>query len=238
MKRISLLMIIVIIFSYHIIYSSGYELSHEEVMPYSSTNVTIKGDANGVIRYGIERLEEKYTVPNDITINVKDCSSNIAGKYIPISKSIIICKEFIRYIEHSYKSFELSEYDKSINATILFILYHEFAHLFKDRYNLPIVGNEEIASDQFAALMLVEDDLLYNHLEAYKQLIDSIDTSVPAWDEHPDYIQQYYNLTCLLYGSDKDEYADLAEELHSRAKRCTYEYDSVKSSWSTLLNKL
>lgn len=234
MKIISLLMIVL---ASSIIYSQD-ELVHKEVMPYSSTNVVTNGDTNGIIKYGVGKINEKYIVPDDITVNVKNCSSNIAGKYMPLSKKIVICKEFIRYVENIYKLFELSDYEKSVNATILFILYHEFAHLFKDRYNIPIVGNEEIASDQFAALILLEDDLLYNHLEAYKEVIDSTNSKVNAWDEHPDYKQQYYNLICLLYGSEKDKYSYLADELHDRADRCSYEYNSIKNGWSILLNDL
>ncbi|RMF31161.1 MAG: hypothetical protein D6752_02760, partial [Candidatus Nitrosothermus koennekii] len=148
--------------------------------------------------------------------------------------SIIICQEFIRYIEEKYKELNLSDYAKSRDATILFILYHEIAHMFIDVKNLPVVGNEEIASDQFAALMLLEDELLDEHLEAYKKLIDVVDDNVPAWDEHPSYKQQYYNLACLLYGYDNDD--TLAKELHSRADRCNYEYNNAKEGWFTLLN--
>jgi hypothetical protein len=215
------------------IYTSNSELVHEEIIPYSS-DIGSNKNYNDIIGYGITKVEEKYDIPDNIKIDVKQCSASIAGKYIPSSKSIIICQEFIRYIEQKYKALDLSDYSKSIDATILFILYHETAHMFIDIRNLPVVGNEEIASDQFAALMLLEDDLLDEYLEAYKKLIDAVDDDIPAWDEHPSYKQQYYNLACLLYGHNNDD--ALAKELHNRADRCNYEYNNAKEGWFTLLN--
>lgn len=232
MKIYTLLIIFVFVSSYPIIYTSDNDLVHEEIMPSSHANSNI--NANDIIQYGITKVEEKYDIPDNVKISVKECSSSIAGKYIPSSKSILICQEFIRYIEQKYKELELSDYAKSKDATILFILYHEIAHMFIDVKNLPVVGNEEIASDQFAALLLLEDELLDEHLEAYKKIIDAVDDNVPAWDEHPSYKQQYYNLLCLLYGYNNDN--KLAEELHDRAYRCNYEYNNAKEGWSELLN--
>ncbi len=219
------------------IYSSSLhdQISNEKLMPYSNVYHAEKEDYS-IIEYGVKKMESRYKVPDEVSVRVDKCSSNVAGKYNTLSKSIVICKAFIEYIKNTYKHLELEDYEKSLNATILFVLYHEFGHMFKDVYDLPIVGNEEIAADQFAALMLLEDNLLYNHLEAYKQMIDMIDKDIPAWDEHPSYKQQYYNLACMLYGYDKLQYSMLASELEDRAERCGYEYNTIQRGWSMLLN--
>ncbi len=214
---------------------SQYSLIESEEFTHNSLSYGYsdkKGSNDDIISYGINNISSKYKIPKDIKIKSEECS--IAGKYSSGSKSITICKEFIAYIKDTYKSLELSDYSKSVKATILFILYHEFAHAFTDIYNLPVVGNEEIAADQFAALILLEDGLLYNHLEAYRQIINNAEP-LPAWDEHPDYKQQYYNLACILYGSN-NEY-NFKAELHERAKRCNYEYNNIKEGWSELLSK-
>lgn len=207
------------------------EFSHKSLLPYSNID---RDEDDDIVTYGVKKISSKYNVTN-ITIKVKDCNESVAGKYIPASKSIIICKNFINYIKYYYKYLKLEDYNKSVNATILFILYHEYAHMFDDIYDLPIVGNEEIAADQFAALNLLDDYMLYNYLEAYKQLIDDAN-DIPAWDEHPTYRQHYYNLVCLLYGYDSDTYSKFKEELHNRAERCDYEYNSISTAWSELLN--
>lgn len=228
MKIIVLIPVFGMIIPYFI---PSQELSYNSLMPYSK--VGIDGDDDGIIAYGVKKIDAKYGIP-DISISVKDCNESIAGKYIPSSKSIIICNDFIKYVKDTYKHLELDDYRKSVNGTILFILYHEFAHMFDDLYNLPIVGNDEIAADQFAALNLLEDGLLYNHLQAYKQLIDDA-ADIPAWDEHPSYKQQYYNLACMLYGYDSITYSNLKEELHDRAYRCYHEFNSISMGWSELL---
>ncbi len=223
------------LFMIAIILLSQYSvIEYEEFTHYSLaySSYDKKGKSDDIINYGVNTLAKKYNIPQDIKVKSEVCST--AGKYDPSSRSIILCKEFIAYIKDTYKSLSLSDYTKSVKATILFILYHEFAHAFIDIYNLPVVGNEEIAADQFAALLLLDDNLLYNHLEAYKQIINGIDP-LPAWDEHPDYKQQYYNIACILYGSN-NEYKSLKNELHERAERCNYEYNNIKEGWIELLS--
>jgi len=102
-------------------------------------------------------------------------------------------------------------------ANAEFSVMHEMGHMLIAEYNLPVLGREEDAADQIGFILLFR---LYKKLpqdEIDARLLDIADywrlewqtpkpstEQVLAWDSHPLDEQRYYNLACLLYGSDMD----------------------------------
>ncbi|WP_152225431.1 DUF4344 domain-containing metallopeptidase [Pseudomonas sp. SCB32] len=100
-------------------------------------------------------------------------------------------------------------------ANAEFSVMHEMGHMLIAEYNLPVLGREEDAADQIGFILLFR---LYTKLpqdEIDARLLDIADywrlewqtpkpqaEQVLAWDSHPLDEQRYYNLVCLLYGSD------------------------------------
>ena len=60
----------------------------------------------------------------------------------------------------------------------------------------------------------------------------------PFWTEHSLSIQRSYNITCLVYGSDPEEYADFVADDYlpeERAEGCEEEYLQAADAWGMLL---
>jgi hypothetical protein len=62
--------------------------------------------------------------------------------------------------------------------------------------------------------------------------------TTPFWDEHAFDAQRYYNVMCLIYGSNPERYASFLSDgtlPFSRAARCEEEYDRIRRAWHRLL---
>ncbi len=99
----------------------------------------------------------------------------------------------------------------------MFILFHELGHGLVNLFDIPITGREEDAVDQFSALLLLETDpegmteigtglgvyALFGaeFFNAFALGPDELSKNVFA-DEHSLGQQRYYDLMCLVVGSN------------------------------------
>ncbi len=193
-----------------------------------------------------DKLNRSLVLPKDIRLKTKDCGE-VNAFYDADTQSVTVCYELM---EHFYKVFrgdglnEEKAYDKMFDA-VRFAFLHEIGHALVDVYNLPITGNEEDAADRCAAFIslteLGEDGVSAVLAAADSFAIESKNdgNSKRSYaDEHLLHEQRFYNSLCMLYGSDREKYAYLAEENYlppERAARCPQEYERTVESWSNLL---
>ncbi|WP_238474413.1 DUF4344 domain-containing metallopeptidase [Pseudomonas cavernae] len=127
-----------------------------------------------------------------------------------------------------------------------FSVMHEMGHMLIAELDLPVLGREEDAADQigFMSLYLLYAGLPANELDA--RLLDIIDfwrlewqrpkpvaEQVPAWDSHPLDEQRYYNIACLVYGSNPDRLAWVPAVTGlpmGRALYCDQEFEQVRKA--------
>lgn len=105
-------------------------------------------------------------------------------------------------------------------ANTQFTLLHELGHALIHTLQLPVLGREEDAADTLAiaGLLIGDQEKLEPHL--LERLIAISDEwllewneseSQPAyWDSHSLEIQRFYNIVCLIYGSDTERFKDIA----------------------------
>jgi hypothetical protein len=130
-------------------------------------------------------------------------------------------------------------------ANLQFTLLHELAHVLMAEIDIPVLGREEDAADQIAAVALLNagrgrsaraDSLLAAadgwliewHLE------QDAGSPLEYWDSHPLDIQRYYNIACLLYGSDSKTYAGLQDTLHLPYQRAWWCEDEYRRALKTM----
>jgi len=132
-------------------------------------------------------------------------------------------------------------------GNIAFILFHELGHAMITEFELPVLGREEDAVDNFASMLLTPDNddpkmdasILVDAMTAWfasAQLTALED--IAWWDEHGPDQQRAYQIACVLYGSKAGAYDELAEEIglpEERRARCEGEYQAVSSGWGQLL---
>lgn len=129
----------------------------------------------------------------------------------------------------------------------IFTLFHELGHALIDKLEIPVLGREEDAVDALAVLMMlpededpVADEMILaaadGHLMAYNQ---EDDDELAFWDEHSLDLQRYAAIHCLVFGSDPEGWADLAELVEmpeEQQERCPGIYDQTQASWDALLD--
>jgi hypothetical protein len=126
------------------------------------------------------------------------------------------------------------------------VFLHEVGHAVFDYDQVPILGREEDAADQFAAFLWLQSEkrdarrLLAG--VAYEYIRDAAvptQKKDPFADAHGLPMQRFYNLLCLAYGSDTKEFAQAVTDGHlpaERAEGCEDEYAQVKRAMTALID--
>jgi hypothetical protein len=189
-------------------------------------------------------LNNTVRIPTTVVIETVDCGT-INAFYDPNSNRIIVCYELLDYFVDTFKS--TAKDDKQLGAAVIgalmFTFYHETGHGLIHLLDLPAVGREEDSVDQLATLTLIsmgDEGVQMAESGAYWFQLQSKGTEhrTPFWDEHGFDGQRFYNIMCLIYGSNPDKYksftksGDLPME---RARRCPEEYVKAHHAWNKLL---
>lgn len=137
-------------------------------------------------------------------------------------------------------------------ANAQFTLCHEMTHVFISMLDIPIMSKEEDAADQRAAICILHpEERDRSDPQAVEKLIAVADAwrlewaldkgseATPYWDVHSLDIERYYDIVCLLYGSDPERFAHLPEQLGlpwERAWSCEeHEYSQAAKAGRWLL---
>ena len=135
-----------------------------------------------------------------------------------------------------------------------FLLIHELAHVLIDEKDVPIIGPTESAADYLATIALIRTepfeaehddqplDFLLAAADAFSASWDlgsSIGAEIPYWGQHSLGIQRYYQIACLLYGSDPARFASLVELAGlpvARASSCAAEFEQANRATQWLID--
>lgn len=137
-------------------------------------------------------------------------------------------------------------------ANIEFSVLHELGHLLIDEFYIPILGKEEDIADRIGviATYLMNSNLddpafaqrlmaiLYNWQIEW-QLANEGGEKLAYWDAHPLEIQRFFDIVCLLYGSNPDNQEEFRVTTglpHERAMYCEREYHQAKRGLVWLAN--
>lgn len=180
-------------------------------------------------------------LPRSVDVRVTDCGT-VNAMYSAKHKALIICNELIASTARSFprKTYSKEDVDRMTVHTLSFVFFHEFGHALVDQFNLPVLGREEDAVDDFATLFLLSlgedgkvaiDDATSSFLYTEEgDLEDSFS------DSHSINIQRFYGIGCLAYGSDPVYFKDITDDMKAlKERRCDIEYKKKLSSWEKLI---
>lgn len=194
-----------------------------------------------------QTINNLLILPNDIPVYFMECGEENAY-YDPSAVEITMCYELIeRYKQIFTEEVETDEeYIAEVINAGLFTFFHELGHALVDQLALPITGREEDVVDEFAAIILLqageegENAVLSG---VWQFAVDAEEEAeleeLTYWGEHSLDIQRYYNMACLVYGSNPEKYKFLVEDEDlpaERAEGCEYEYAQKSQSWEVLLS--
>nr|MBA3820566.1 hypothetical protein [Deltaproteobacteria bacterium] len=220
---------------FKVTYNPSRQKNHEE---YRSLFV-----ANRMFDTVAEGLNRTVRLPKAVEINTVTCNT-INAFYDPIGKRIIVCYELLDYFVGIFKADAKSEAElgNAVMGATMFGFFHEVGHGLIDLLDLPAVGREEDSADQLATLILIasgEGGVAQALAGAYWfQQQSKGEHSTPFWDEHAFDQQRFYNIMCLIFGSDPKQHGDFIKSgtlPMARAMRCPDEYKKIKKAWEKLL---
>jgi len=138
-------------------------------------------------------------------------------------------------------------------GNVEFLLLHELAHFVIGEKHVQIIGPEENAADYLATIALIridpfdtshQDQPLHFVLAAADAFSASwtigtgLGAEIPYWDSHALSIQRYYQIACLIYGSDPVMFTQIpsvAALSEGRAENCVAEFERANQSVGWLL---
>jgi hypothetical protein len=139
-------------------------------------------------------------------------------------------------------------------GNVEFLVLHEIGHFLIMEKEVPILGPEENAADYIATLALLHEaplDPAFNDralrsllaaadaFAASWQVGNAVSADVPYWGSHALSIQRFYQIACLLYGSDPKTFASVPAAAGlppERAAGCEAEFARAEHAIDWLLD--
>lgn len=220
---------------FRVAYATSANATHEQFHQILEGNKMFEAAAEG--------LNETLRLPTTVDIQLVDCDQ-VNAFYDPDAHRIIVCYDLLDYFVQVFRPTTTSDQElgTAVLGATLFSFYHETGHGLIHLLDLPAVGREEDSADQIATLILMSegDDGVAMALSGayWFQLQSQAGDQTPFWDQHGFDAQRFYNILCLIYGSDPDKYGDFVSSGNlpeDRARQCPAEYVKVKHAWERLL---
>jgi len=191
----------------------------------------------------VDSLNAVLALPTTVPIFHQVCGQANAY-YYPADAQITLCLDLLQEIWFGFAGVEAWTPEEVENASLwtwAFIFLHEAGHGLIHLLNLPAVGREEDAVDEFASIYLIAvghgEAAVFAAVYWYLTGQDAA-PNIALADEHGLNLQRFYNMICLVYGSDPASYGFLVEifpDFQQRVDRCPAEYAQKRAAWATLL---
>jgi len=220
---------------FKVTYNPSRNSAHEEFRKIFQQNRVFEEVAEG--------LNKTVRIPIAVDINTVDCNT-INAFYDPNTKRIIVCYELVSYFLGVFKPTAKTdaELGNAVLGALVFTFFHETGHGLIHILDLAAVGREEDAVDQLATLILIasgDEGVAMAMSGAYWfQLQSKAGNKLRFWDEHAFDGQRFYNIMCLIYGSNPQKYGSFVSSgalPKDRAQRCPEEYGKINKAWEKLL---
>jgi hypothetical protein len=224
------------------------QVRYEYENPVNATQQSIR-DRLQAMRV-LERLSEFLSplrLPRPLTLKVQGCDGQVNAYYW--RDQVLVCYEYFDFLLKVAPEMPTPEgltRQQALAGMTADVFLHETGHAVFDMLEIPFLGREEDAADQFSAYVL-----LHRAKEDARRLILGVAYlgSKPAEQETTSMLQQadihelpaqrYYNVLCMAYGDDPDLFADAIQYWHlpeKRAKDCRYEYLRYQYAFRILID--
>lgn len=202
----------------------------------------------------LQAIDGVFALPRALRYVAAECGEPGAF-YRPADTAVVLCYETLRTLYErgqQHQRFVGLGDDHPLRytrANVRFIVLHETGHAFVDLLDLPVTGRQEDAVDQLAAILMLHFADLDETPEAVTANLRlaanwMLSYSTGAYDlhafadEHALGEQRFFNLQCLIYGTDPVRFAGMIEAgdlTAARARGCVRETERVGRAWLRLL---
>lgn len=202
----------------------------------------------------IQAIDGMFALPRPLRYVAAECGE-FGAFYRPDRAEVVLCYETLRTlyergVEHQQALGLGKEHPlRYVRANVRFIVLHETGHALVHLLDLPVTGRQEDAVDQLAAILMLRFAALDESPEQVTENLGlaanwMLSRSTGAYnleayaDEHALAEQRYFNLQCMIYGTDAQAFAHLVDTgdlTAARAAHCPGETRRVTRAWVRLL---
>ena len=201
-------------------------------------------------RHSLEKVQEILSpirLPWTLELLLAECDGEADAMYW--DGTITICYE---YIDELWDAMPASTTVNgvapidTVAGPFVDSILHEFAHALFDYLDIPVLGREEDAADQVSAYIYLRFPpaearrLITGTIYAYMKEVE--DTDAPTMeefaDEHSTTEQRRFNLLCMAYGHDPEQFKDVVVWgglPQFRVDICEEEYELIALAFHTLI---
>lgn len=207
----------------------------------------------------IDVSNKELILPVDLTVVFRECSGTDENGekedptnawYSPDKHTITMCYGMVQESEDLFKDDEKNEeeLEEAVLNSTAWTFYHEMGHALIDIYKIAHTGKEEDAADELSTFILIneggdagEKAALDGAENFYREASQDNDLGEERFaDVHSLDKQRFYNIICIVYGSNPEKYASLSEGKDpvlpaGRAEGCQGEYERVTKAWGNIL---
>jgi hypothetical protein len=197
----------------------------------------------------LQALLAPIRLPYPLTLKIAGCDGISNAWYN--DEVITVCYELLADILKNAPTQDLplgiSRADTMIGP-VLDTFLHETGHAVFNMLQIPVLGREEDAADQFSAYVMLRlgkeeaRRMILGAAYQYKLYMPGPQVTIPISkfsDEHSLPPQRAFALLCLGYGADKKLFADIvAKDLlpQKRAEGCETEYEDLAFAMTRLIS--
>ena len=202
----------------------------------------------------IQAIDGMFALPRSLRYVTAECGE-FGAFYRPGEGEVVLCYETLRTLyerglaQQQTPGMGEGHALRYVLANVRFILLHETGHALVHLLDLPVTGRQEDAVDQLAAILMLR---FASAEETPAEVIDNLrmaanwmlSRSTGAYDleayadGHALGEQRYFNLQCLIYGTDPAAFAGMVESgdlTAARASGCAREMRLASRAWLRLL---
>jgi hypothetical protein len=201
----------------------------------------------------LEKLSEFLSplrLPRPLTLKVQGCDGRVNAYYWDYQ--VMVCYEYFDFllsVAPMMPTPEGLDRSQALAGMTADVFLHETGHAVFDMLQVPFLGREEDAADEFSAYLLLQmaKDCARRLIlgvaylgseQAQRELTKPVQLSQFA-DVHELPAQRYFNALCMAYGQDANLFSDAVKYWHlpeSRAKNCRYEYLRYQYAFRALID--
>jgi hypothetical protein len=188
-------------------------------------------------------IGDAVKLPRDLAVVATECGQ-VNASYQAKRHRIVLCYELAGFFGVMFENKPNVDRtlwpDYALNA-MTFVLLHELGHAVIGELDLGVTGGEEDAVDDFAALLLLGDKQTGLAIDAAETMLDmgALGQGQLAFsDEHSFSQQRFYNVLCLIHGSDPPGTRVLIDRgllPAARAARCADEFRRKRKGWDVMV---
>ena len=198
-------------------------------------------DAKGGVQQVLDTINAEFSIPGSIQLRLGSNSEHVdkvmvgdGPYYDPLLRAIYIPYAFVntlkQFYDNNYYPEDDSARDLFVRDALIHTLYHELGHALIDVMDIPVLGKEEDAVDDFATLMMINlhkrgqervlsaaDLYWFEEMETGSDILEQ-----DLMGEHSLDSQRAYQVLCLTYGSNPDTYSGLAADVGFDSDRMAF----------------